>query len=152
LLLIVPDSGGYALAVLEQDHNQRDGDCYRHYHLGHYHPSLLFAPANSCCYAAHLAVRAYTATTPATSNAWAAISQQGVGAYSQEIGFRSQDVIAASVVVVRLARSAEKMAKDVANIAKVVLFISACTSLFGLGLFLFRDQIRVGWPINGSSV
>jgi hypothetical protein len=30
---------------------------------------------------------------------------------------------------------------DMANIAKLVLFISACASLFGLGLFLFRDQI-----------
>ena len=42
---------------------------------------------------------------------------------------------------VRLAHSAEKMAKDMADIAIVVLFISACASLFGLGLFLFRDQI-----------
>jgi hypothetical protein len=30
---------------------------------------------------------------------------------------------------------------DMADIAKVVLFIAACGSLFGLGLFLFRDQI-----------
>jgi hypothetical protein len=30
---------------------------------------------------------------------------------------------------------------DMADVAKVVLFISACTSLFGLGMFLFRDQI-----------
>jgi hypothetical protein len=30
---------------------------------------------------------------------------------------------------------------DIANIAKLVLFISACASLFGLGLFLFRDHI-----------
>ena len=33
------------------------------------------------------------------------------------------------------------------DIAKIVLFISACTGLFGLTLFLFRDQItgsRVG--------
>ena len=30
---------------------------------------------------------------------------------------------------------------DMANIAKVVLFISACASLFGLTVFLFRDQI-----------
>jgi hypothetical protein len=30
---------------------------------------------------------------------------------------------------------------DMANIAKVVLFISACASLFGLMVFLFRDQI-----------
>jgi hypothetical protein len=37
--------------------------------------------------------------------------------------------------------SAENMAKDMADIAIVVLFISACASLFGLGLFLFRDQI-----------
>jgi hypothetical protein len=28
-----------------------------------------------------------------------------------------------------------------ADIAIVVLFISACAFLFGLGLFLFRDQI-----------
>jgi hypothetical protein len=28
-----------------------------------------------------------------------------------------------------------------ADIAIVVLFISGCASLFGLGLFLFRDQI-----------
>ena len=42
---------------------------------------------------------------------------------------------------VRLADSAEKMAKDMADIAIVVLFISACASLFGLGLFLFREQI-----------
>jgi hypothetical protein len=27
------------------------------------------------------------------------------------------------------------------DIAKIVLFISACTGLFGLTLFLFRDQI-----------
>jgi hypothetical protein len=31
-----------------------------------------------------------------------------------------------------------------ADIAIVVLFISACASLFGLGLFLFRDQIMSG--------
>jgi len=42
---------------------------------------------------------------------------------------------------VRLTHSAEKMAKDMADIAIVVLFISACASLFGLGLFLFREQI-----------
>jgi hypothetical protein len=42
---------------------------------------------------------------------------------------------------VRLAHSAEKMAKDMADIAIIVLFVSACASLFGLGLFLFRDQI-----------
>ena len=30
---------------------------------------------------------------------------------------------------------------DMANIAKLVLFISACVSLFGFGSFLFRDQI-----------
>jgi hypothetical protein len=30
---------------------------------------------------------------------------------------------------------------DMANIAKVVLFITACASLFGLTVFLFRDQI-----------
>ena len=30
---------------------------------------------------------------------------------------------------------------DMANIAKVVLYITACASLFGLGVFLFRDQI-----------
>jgi hypothetical protein len=30
---------------------------------------------------------------------------------------------------------------DMANIAKIVLFISACASLFGLTVFLFRDQI-----------
>ena len=42
---------------------------------------------------------------------------------------------------VRLANSAEKMAKDMADIAIVVLFISGCASLFGLGLFLFREQI-----------
>ena len=30
---------------------------------------------------------------------------------------------------------------DMPNIAKVVLFISACASLFGLTVFLFRDQI-----------
>jgi hypothetical protein len=30
---------------------------------------------------------------------------------------------------------------DMADIAKVVLFIAASGSLFGLGLFLFRDQI-----------
>ena len=42
---------------------------------------------------------------------------------------------------VRLADSAEKMAKDMADIAIVALFISGCASLFGLGLFLFREQI-----------
>jgi hypothetical protein len=42
---------------------------------------------------------------------------------------------------VRLAHSAEKTAKDMADIAIVVLFISACASLFGLGLFLFREEI-----------
>jgi hypothetical protein len=42
---------------------------------------------------------------------------------------------------VRLAYSAEKTAKDMADIAIVVLFISGCASLFGLGLFLFREQI-----------
>jgi hypothetical protein len=30
---------------------------------------------------------------------------------------------------------------DMVDIPKVVLFIAACGSLFGLGLFLFRDQI-----------
>jgi hypothetical protein len=30
---------------------------------------------------------------------------------------------------------------DMANIAKLVLFILACASLFGFGLFLFRDQV-----------
>lgn len=30
---------------------------------------------------------------------------------------------------------------DMADVAKVVLYISACASLFGLGVFLFRDQI-----------
>jgi len=30
---------------------------------------------------------------------------------------------------------------DMANIAKLVLYIAACASLLGLGLFLFRDQI-----------
>jgi len=30
---------------------------------------------------------------------------------------------------------------DMANITKLVLFISACVSLFGFGLLLFRDQI-----------
>jgi hypothetical protein len=34
---------------------------------------------------------------------------------------------------------------DMADIAKVVLFISACASLFGLGLFLFRNQIFTGY-------
>jgi hypothetical protein len=28
------------------------------------------------------------------------------------------------------------------DITKIVLFISACAGLFGLTLFLFRDQIR----------
>jgi hypothetical protein len=40
-----------------------------------------------------------------------------------------------------LAHSAEVKAKDMADTAIVVLFISACASLFGLGLFLFREQI-----------
>jgi hypothetical protein len=31
---------------------------------------------------------------------------------------------------------------DMAEIAKGVLFISACASLYGLGVFLFRDQIK----------
>jgi hypothetical protein len=32
---------------------------------------------------------------------------------------------------------------DMADIARLVLFILACTSLCGLGVYLFRDQI---WP------
>ena len=30
---------------------------------------------------------------------------------------------------------------DMANVAKIALFFSACASLFGLTVFLFRDQI-----------
>jgi hypothetical protein len=32
---------------------------------------------------------------------------------------------------------------DMADIAQAVLFVLACAFLFGLGLYLFRDQV---WP------
>jgi hypothetical protein len=39
---------------------------------------------------------------------------------------------------------------DMANVAKIVLFISACASLFGLGVFLFRDQIFSQTGVDGG--
>jgi hypothetical protein len=39
---------------------------------------------------------------------------------------------------------------DMANVAKIVLFVSACASLFGLGLFLFRDQIFPQTGVDGG--
>ena len=39
---------------------------------------------------------------------------------------------------------------DMTEVAKVVLFISACASLFGLGLFLFRDQIFPQTGVDGE--
>jgi len=39
---------------------------------------------------------------------------------------------------------------DMADVAKVALFVSACASLFGLGLFLFRDQIFNQTEVDGG--
>jgi len=38
---------------------------------------------------------------------------------------------------------------DMASVAKIVLFVSACASLFGLGVFLFRDQIFHQTGVDG---
>jgi hypothetical protein len=38
---------------------------------------------------------------------------------------------------------------DMANVAKIALFFSACASLFGLGLFLFRDQVFRQTGVDG---
>jgi hypothetical protein len=39
---------------------------------------------------------------------------------------------------------------DMADVAKVVLYITACASLFGLGMFLFRDQIFRQTGVDGG--
>jgi len=39
---------------------------------------------------------------------------------------------------------------DMTEVAKVVLFVSACASLFGFGMFLFRDQIFPQAGVDGE--